>query len=83
MKNINNYPIERSYLYLFLFLQMMIIPIILIVVVIFAVHNQGQNKNFNDTRSRDNGLDILNERFARGEINEAEYTNKKNILKHN
>ena len=61
---------------------MMIIPIILIVVVIFAVHNQGQNKNFNDTRSRDNSLDILNERFARGEINEDEYNNKKNILKH-
>jgi putative membrane protein len=61
---------------------MMIIPIILIVVVIFAVHNQGQNKNFNDTRARDNGLDILNERFARGEIDEEEYTNKQNILKH-
>jgi len=61
---------------------MMIIPIILIAVVIFVVYKQGLNNKFKDIGTRDNALDILNERFARGEINEEEYTNKKNILKH-
>lgn len=60
---------------------MMIIPIILIGVVIYVVSNQGQNNNnVKDIRTKDNSLDILNERFARGEINEDEYKNKKNIL---
>jgi len=61
---------------------MMIIPIILITVVIFVVYKQGLNNKFKDIGTRDNALDILNERFARGEINEEEYNNKKNILKH-
>jgi len=61
---------------------MMIIPIILIAVVIFVVYKQGLNNKFKDIGTRDNALDILNERFARGEINEEEYNNKKNILKH-
>ena len=61
---------------------MMIIPIILIAVVIFVVYKQGLNNKFKDIGTRDNALDILNERFARGEINEEEYNNRKNILKH-
>ena len=59
---------------------MMIIPIILIAVVIFVMYKQGLNNKFKDIGTRDNALDILNERFARGEINEEEYNNKKNIL---
>lgn len=59
---------------------MMIIPIILIGVVIFVVSKQGQNINIKGIGARDNSLDILNERFARGEINEDEYNNKKNVL---
>jgi len=61
---------------------MMIIPIILIAVVIFLVYNQGGNNKFRDISSKDNALNILNQRFARGEINEEEYNKKKNILKH-
>ena len=59
---------------------MMIVPVILIGVVVYVIHNQSQNSNSKDIRVRDNSLDILNERFARGEINEEEYYNKKNIL---
>ena len=59
---------------------MMIIPIILIGVVIYVVSRQRQNDNVREIGTRDNSLDILSERFARGEINEDEYTHKKNIL---
>ena len=59
---------------------MMIIPIILIVVFIFVVSRKGQNDNVKERGTKDNSLDILSERFARGEINEDEYTNKRNIL---
>jgi len=58
----------------------MIIPIILIGVAIFFFYRKGQNNNVNDEGARDNSLDILNERFARGEINEDEYNQRKNIL---
>jgi len=59
---------------------MMIIPIILIVVFMFVVSRKGQNDNVKERGTKDNSLDILSERFARGEINEDEYTNKRNIL---
>ena len=62
---------------------MMIIPIILIAVVIFVIYKQGLNNKFKDIGVKDNALNILNERFARGEINEEEYNNKKNILSKN
>ena len=45
---------------------MMIVPIILIAVVIYVVYKQGENNKFKDIGTRDNALDILNERFARG-----------------
>ncbi|MBU3189627.1 SHOCT domain-containing protein [Clostridium bowmanii] len=60
---------------------MMIIPIILIGVVIYVINNQGQKNNGKDIGFKDNFMDILNERFARGEINEEEYNTKKNIIK--
>ncbi|MGV8980849.1 SHOCT domain-containing protein [Clostridium sp.] len=59
---------------------MMFIPIILIGVVVYVIYNQGQKINGKDVGFKDNPIDILNERFARGEINEEEYTTKKNIL---
>lgn len=61
---------------------MMIIPIIVILGVIYLFYRQGQNNNIKYTGTKDNSLDILNERFARGEISEEEYNSKKNILKH-
>ena len=62
-------------------LAMMIIPIILIGVAIFIYYKKGDNINVKNIKSRDNSLDILNERFARGEINEEEYNQKKNAIK--
>ena len=59
---------------------MMIIPIILIGVVIYVIYNQGQKNNGKDIGFKDNSIDILNERFARGEINEEEYNAKKYVL---
>ncbi|MFT5873771.1 MAG: putative membrane protein [Clostridium sp.] len=61
----------------------MIIPIIIIAIVVFAIYKLLQNKNIKDIGTRDNSLDILNERFARGEINEEEYNSKKNALLNN
>jgi len=61
---------------------MMIIPIILIAVVIYVIYNQGQKNNGKgkDIEFKDNSMDILSERFARGEINEEEYNSKKKLL---
>lgn len=59
---------------------MMIIPTILIGVVVYVIYNQLQNNSVKDIRIRDNPLEILNERFARGEINDEEYNNKKDLL---
>lgn len=58
----------------------MLIPLILIAAVVYAVirlsgHNHtGYGKNY------DNSLDILNERFAKGEIGEEEYKQKKALI---
>ena len=58
----------------------MIICIIIIAIAVFLVYKVLQNNNASGTGARDNSLDILNERFARGEINEDEYNQKKNML---
>lgn len=60
---------------------MMIMPIILILAFLYIINKHGESSNYKSSGSRDNALDILNERFARGEINEDEYISKKNILK--
>lgn len=60
---------------------MMIIPIILIGAFIYMLLSQRESNNFKGAGARDNAIDILNERFARGEINEDEYISKKNMLK--
>ena len=62
---------------------MMIIPIILIGVVIYVVSKQERNNKGKDIVFKDNSLDILSERFARGEINEEEYNQRKNVLLNN
>jgi len=59
---------------------MMIIPIIIIGIVVFLIFSQFSNNDIKDISAVDNSLDVLKERFARGEINEEEYYNKKNIF---
>ncbi len=58
----------------------MIICIILIAITVFIVYKLLKNNNIKDIGSRDNSLDMLNERFARGEIDEEEYNNKKKLF---
>ena len=58
---------------------MIIIPIIIIGIVVFLISSQFSSNNIKDIRAGDNSLDVLKERFARGEINEDEYYNKKNM----
>jgi len=58
----------------------MFICIITIAITVFIVYKLLKNNNIKDIGSRDNSLDILNERFARGEINEEEYNNKKDLI---
>ncbi|MGH4121080.1 SHOCT domain-containing protein [Clostridium sp.] len=58
---------------------MMIIPIILIGIIIYVASRREQN-NAKYIETTDNSLNILSERFARGEIKEEEYRSKKYIL---
>jgi putative membrane protein len=58
---------------------MMIIPILLIGIVLYIIYNQ-MKKNIKDNGFNDNSLDILNERYYRGEITEKQYNAKKNII---
>jgi len=62
---------------------MMIIPIIIIGIVVFLVYKPLKNNNIKDIGASDNSLDILNERFARGDINDDEYNHKKELLLNN
>ncbi|MCE5220638.1 MAG: SHOCT domain-containing protein [Clostridium sp.] len=52
---------------------MMIIPIILIAGAIYLIYKKEENNNLQVCRVKDNSLNILNERLARGEISEEEY----------
>lgn len=52
---------------------MIIIPVILITAAIYLIYKQEEVNNLKVCRVKDNSLNILNERFARGEITEEEY----------
>lgn len=59
---------------------MMLIPLILIGIIIFAAFKLWGGSSVKSERELDNSMEILNERFARGEINEEEYKQKKALL---
>lgn len=59
---------------------MMIIPIFLIAAVMYAIFKQGEKSYVKVCRVSDNSLNILKERFARGEITGDEYYIIKNTL---
>jgi putative membrane protein len=56
--------------------------IIIIVAIYFVIKYINENKNnSNIFRKKDSAIDILNERYAKGEIDEEEYNKRKNMLK--
>ncbi|HYE09612.1 MAG TPA: SHOCT domain-containing protein [Patescibacteria group bacterium] len=60
---------------------MMLIPLILIGLAIYVVIKLTSNhNNVRNERPYDNSLEILNTRFAKGEIDEEEYNRKKELL---
>lgn len=60
----------------------MIIPLLLIALIIYVVVRlaQGNNGKNNTRDGRNDSIEILKERYAKGEISE-EYIHKKKILK--
>lgn len=60
-----------------------ILSLILIIVIgYFIIRYLSNNKNSSSTfKNKNSALEILNERYARGEIDEEEYNRRKNILK--
>ena len=57
-----------------------IIPLVLIVIIAIAIYMIASNKKENNKISSSSALDILNERFAKGEIDEEEYIRRKKFL---
>ncbi|NMA49933.1 MAG: hypothetical protein GX947_09265 [Tissierellia bacterium] len=56
--------------------------ILVVIVAYFLIKYFNENKNISDPfRKKDNAIDILNERYAKGEIDEEEYNKRKRILK--
>ncbi|MDY0235719.1 MAG: SHOCT domain-containing protein [Gudongella sp.] len=55
--------------------------VLIAIVAFFAYKYLHDNKNVSDTfRKKDNALDILNERYAKGEIDDEEFNKRKKTL---
>lgn len=60
----------------------LVMLIILGIIIYFLIKHFEDNKNNSNTFTRaGNALDILDERYAKGEIDEDEYTRRKRILR--
>jgi putative membrane protein len=60
---------------------MWLIPLVILLVIGFSIYRI--NKNNDENRgNKETALDILDKRYANGEINEEEYLKKKKIIKH-
>lgn len=56
--------------------------ILVVIVAYFLMKYFNENKNGSNTFSKkDSAIDLLNERYAKGEIDEEEYNRRKEILK--
>lgn len=65
---------------------MMFFPLLLLVLLFFYLdprQNQrgSQNHSYRDDRDENSALDILDRRFAEGDISEEEYVKRKNLLR--
>lgn len=62
-------------------LGMMLFPLIIIGIIIYVVIKLiGNTNHYEGGRQYNNSLEILNERFVKGEITEEEYKHKKEML---
>ncbi|MCQ1531089.1 SHOCT domain-containing protein [Lutispora saccharofermentans] len=61
----------------------MIIPLLLIGLVVYAAVKLalGSNRSNNTLDVKNDAIDILNERYSKGEISEEEYTRKKKMIR--
>ena len=62
----------------------MVIPFLLIALIIYVVFKFAQGSNINNSTKKSLGndaIDILNQRFANGEISEEEYMKKKKMIR--
>lgn len=59
---------------------MMLLPLLLIGLIIYVVYQLGSSKNRQEIAG-EKPEDILDKRFARGEISEEEYNRMKDVLK--
>lgn len=57
-----------------------LIPLVVLLVIVLSIYMINKNNNDNKT-NKESALDILDKRYANGEINEDEYLKKKKILK--
>lgn len=57
-----------------------IIPLILVVLIAIAVYMIVNNKKDHNRTGSNSALDILNERYAKGEIDDEEYNRRKNNI---
>ena len=57
-----------------------VIPITLLLIIGISIYMIGKNKKQKNQYRNDSSLNILNERFAKGEIDEEEYGEKKKNL---
>ncbi|MGO1470682.1 MAG: SHOCT domain-containing protein [Tissierella sp.] len=58
-----------------------IVPIILIAIIGISIYMIVNNKKDNNNTRSNSALEILNERYAKGEINDEEYKKKKENLR--
>ncbi|MBC9826182.1 SHOCT domain-containing protein [Carnobacterium inhibens] len=59
------------------------IPLVVLLVIALSIYMINKNNNANKTNreNRESALEILDRRYANGEINEEEYQKKKKTLK--
>ncbi|MCR1898583.1 SHOCT domain-containing protein [Irregularibacter muris] len=59
----------------------MFLPLLIVGLMVYIIVRLVQKSNHNAGIQKNSALDILNERFARGEISEEEYERKKKMLR--
>jgi putative membrane protein len=57
------------------------IAVIIGIIYLIKFISSSSKQNIQETKRQDNALDILKERYAKGEINREEFEEKKKVLK--